>query len=74
MSDSGRLDRPLVDKPLKLLGTFAGPYSNDPANTNSVHRRYLDFDVSMGLARSYGAFIPELTDCSKYSMAWSWLV
>lgn len=74
MSDSGRLDRPLVDKPRKLLGTFAGPYSNDPADTSSVHPHYLNFDVSVGLASSYKETIPELTDCSKYSMAWSWLV
>lgn len=41
MSDSVRLDRPLVGKLHRLWGTSVEPYSIGPANTNSVHPGYL---------------------------------
>ena len=63
----GRLRRPWE--------IFAEPYSSDLAGTSFGRLDCLEerlaiqaFDVFSSLA------IPELTDCSRYSIAWSWLV
>ena len=78
MSDSAHPGTPLVGKLHRLLEISAEPYSSALVGTSFGRLDCLEKKVR--LVHKSWTFLykseasPELTDCSRYSIAWSWLV
>jgi hypothetical protein len=71
MWDFVRLGTLLVGRLRTLSGISAVPYSSDQADTSSVHLDCLATPSAARQVLEEHIYLPELTDCSKYSMACS---
>jgi hypothetical protein len=80
MSDSAHPGTPLVGKLHMLLAISAEPYSSALVGTSFGRLDCLEEERKKKVSHKKLDILykseasPELTDCSRYSIAWSWLV